>query len=47
MVQARLSTAVHSKLKKLIEKKNQKLDRKNVTINEVINDLIISNKPRR
>ena len=47
MVQARLSDNVHSELKKLIKKKNKNYDRKNVTISEVINDLIIANKSRR
>jgi hypothetical protein len=47
MVQARLSDNVHAELKKLIKKKNKNYDRKNVTISEVINDLIIANKSRR
>ena len=47
MVQARLSDKVHSDLKKLIDRKNKKSDRKNVTISEMINDLIIYEKARR
>lgn len=47
MVQARLSNSVHTELKKLIKRKNKNSDRKNVTISEVINDLIIFEKSRR
>ena len=47
MVQARLSDNVHAELKKLIRRKNKNYDRKNVTINEVINDLIICEKSRK
>ncbi len=47
MVQARLSDNVHAELKKLIKKKNKAYDRKNVTISEVIHELIIESKTRR
>lgn len=44
MAQARVTDSVKNDLERLIIKKNTKEDRKNVTVSEVISDLITFHK---